>query len=284
MSLKITPKPKVQKKTLESVRILVADIERLPGHAKVQHRGLTVEGSFWDLNSFKHTTGRRIHPDDVFSYPRTICAAGQFYGDKETMFAAEWEKGGNEKFLRTVWEWINQADILVGHNVERFDLKMLRSGWLEYGWAPPSPVKIVDTLKVARSELGMESNTLDALCQRLGLNAKTDKYDARIAQAAVDGDVKAQKKLKSYNIGDIAASTSLYDRLRPYTKSHPHLAMWTGKEWACPNCGYDSIANNPTGEAYANVTRYKSFQCEKCGSHIRGNKKLIDPTATRTYR
>ena len=60
----LTVKPKIQKKTLEHVRILVADIERLPGYAKAQHRGLTVEGPFWDLNSFKHTIGRRIHPDD----------------------------------------------------------------------------------------------------------------------------------------------------------------------------------------------------------------------------
>lgn len=284
MALTITPKPRITKKTLESVRILVADIERLPGYAVVPHRGLTLEGPFWDLNSFKHTIGRRIHPDNVTAYPRTICAAGQFYGDKETMFAAEWEPGGNEQFLRTVWEWIDEADILVGHNVDRFDLRMLRSGWIEYGWAPPSPVKIVDTLKVARQSLGMESNTLDALCKRLGLNAKTDKYDPKIAQAAVDGDVKAQKKLRSYNIGDIAASTALYDRLRPYTTSHPHLAMWTGKEWACPNCGTENVANNPKGEAYANVTKYRAYQCPKCGTHIRGNKKQQDATQTRIYR
>ena len=86
-------KPKIQKKTLEHVRILIADIERLPGYAKVQHRGLTVEGPFWDLNSFKHTIGRRIHPDDVLEWPRTICAAGRFYGDKETMYAAYNQNG-----------------------------------------------------------------------------------------------------------------------------------------------------------------------------------------------
>src|SRR5699024_6052422 len=40
----LTVKPRLQKKTLEHVRMLGADIERLPGYAKVQHRGLTVEG------------------------------------------------------------------------------------------------------------------------------------------------------------------------------------------------------------------------------------------------
>lgn len=283
MALKATPKPRIQKKTIESVRILVADIERLPGHAKVQHRGLTVEGSFWDLNSFKHTIGRRIHPDDVVSWPRTICAAGQFYGDKTTMFSAEWEEGGHETFMRTVWEWMDEADILVGHNVQGFDWKHLVGGFIEYGWAAPSPVRFVDTLKVARNTAGWESNTLDALNKRLGVNAKTDKYSSQVAQAAVDGDVKAQNKLRKYNIGDIAASTSLYDRLRPYIKGHPHLSMYSGSEYGCPNCGAD-VAQNPTGEAYANVQKYKAFQCPKCGTHIRGNKKMNDPTQTRIYR
>lgn len=277
----LTVKPRIQKKTLEHVRILIADIERLPGYAKVSHRGLTIEGHFWDLNSFKHTTGRRIHPDDVIEWPRTICAAGRFYGDKDTMFAAEWE---DPAFLDDVWEWIDQADILVGHNVDRFDLRMLRSGWIEQGYAPPSPVKIVDTLKVARSELGMESNTLDSLCQRLGVKTKTDKYDPAVARAAVEGDEKAQKKLRAYNIGDIAASTALYDRLRPWIKNHPHLSMLNGEEWGCPNCGETNISNHPTGDAFANVQKYRAYQCPKCGTHIRGNKKMQNPVQTRSYR
>lgn len=283
MALKYAPKPKIQKATLKHVRILVADIERLPGYAKVNHRGLTVEGSFWDLNSFKHTTGRRIHPDDVVSWPRTICAAGRFYGDKETLFAAEWENN-HETFMRTIWAWMDEADVLVGHNVQGFDWKHIMGSFIEYGWTPPSPVKFVDTLKVARKEAGWESNTLDSLNKRLGVNAKTDKYSSQVAQAAVDGDEKAQRKIRAYNIGDIAASTSLYDRLRPYMTNHPHLSMWNGNEFGCPNCGYEKAGLSPTGEAYANVTKYRSYSCNKCGMNIRGNRKLQDPTHTRSYK
>ena len=279
----LTVKPRIQKKTAEAVKILTFDIERIPGVAKVQHRGLTIQGEFWDLGGWKHTIGRRIHADDVISWPRTICAAGRFYGQREVMFAAEWENG-HEAFMRTMWEWFDQASVLVGHNSLSFDEKHARSGFLEYGWTPPSPWKSIDTLRVARSQLNFESNTLDALAKRLGVVAKTDKYSADIAKAAVAGDAKAQKTIKIYNEGDVKATEAVFDRLRPYIKNAPHLGMWTGKEWSCPNCGFDGIANNPTGEAYANVTRYKAFQCEKCGTHIRGNRKLADPTQTRIYR
>ena len=283
MALTIKPSPKIQKKTTEHVKILTFDIERIPGRAKVQHRGLSIEGEFWDLGGWKHTIGRRIHADDVLEWPRTICAAGRWYGEREVMFSAEWENG-HEQFMRTMWAWFDQASVIVGHNSIGFDEKHARSGFLEYGWAPPAPWKSIDTLRVARNQLNFESNTLDSLAKRLGVAAKTDKYSADIAHAAIAGDEKAQNKLRKYNEGDIKATEAVFDRLRPYIKSGPHLGMWTGKEWACPNCGYDGIANNPTGEAYANVTRYRAYQCEKCGTHIRGNRKLSDPTQTRIYR
>ena len=279
----LTVKPRIQKSALEHVRALTLDIERIPGFARVQHRGLTVEGSFWDLNSFKHTIGRRIHPDDVVSWPRSICAAARFYGEKEIMFASEWDDG-HEGFMRKTWEWYDEATYVIGHNLQNFDSKHLKAGWAEYGWASPSPWQTVDTLKVARAEFAFESNTLDALCKRLGVQAKSDKYDPKVAQAAVDGDVKAQKKIRAYNCGDVKATESAYDRLRPWIKNHPHIGQFTGKEWSCPNCGFDGIANNPTGDAYTMVQRYRAFTCPKCNAHIRGNKKMQDPVQTRIYR
>lgn len=284
MSLAKAAAKRIAPAVAKQVRVLVVDIERVPGRAEVQHRGLTITGDFWDLGSWKHTTGRRIHADDVIEWPRTICAAAKWYDEKEVMFAAEWHAGGHEQFLRTVWEWYDQADLTVGHNVVAFDEAKLKSDWALYGWPKPRPWKPVDTLKVARTELGYESNTLDSLCKRLGVKAKTDKYDVGVARAACDGDEKAQRKLQRYNEGDIRASQALYDRLRPFIRNHPHLAMWTGDVWACPNCGEKDISRHNRGEAYANVQRYRAYQCPKCGHHIRGNKKLQDATQTRTYR
>src|SRR5690625_7237828 len=48
-----------------NARVVTLDIERIPGRARVKHRGLTIEGEFWDLSGWKHTIGRRIHADDV---------------------------------------------------------------------------------------------------------------------------------------------------------------------------------------------------------------------------
>lgn len=261
------------------VRALTIDIERLPGKARVQHRGLTIEGPLWDLNAWKHTIGRRIHADDVVEWPRTICAAARWYGEDEVMFAAEWEVGGYDAFMREVWSWVDDADILVGHNMDAFDQKHLMGGWAEMGLPAPSPYKVIDTLKIARRSFAMESNTLDALAKRLGVDAKTDKYDARIAKAAVEGDKEAQETLASYNRGDIIASEALFDRLRPYARNLPHMGMWVDDENACPSCGHTMVATGKT--VHANVQAYDGMRCEACGAHGRGTTKLKNPTRTR---
>lgn len=274
-------------KTVQA-RILTLDIERIPGRATVPHRGLTIDGEFWDLNGWKHTIGRRIHADNVTTWPRTICAAAKWYDEKPVMFAAEWEHG-HRAFMRTVWEWYDAADIVVGHNLDRFDTKHLKAGWAEYGWASPSPWKTVDTLKVARAEFAFESNTLDALCKRLGITAKSGKYDAETAHAACDGDEKAQRKIKAYNIGDIRATEAAYDRLRPWIKGHPHLGLYTpadgeGESWTCPNCGHGALIHHSDRTIRTAVQQYRAFECPNCGHHVRGNIRLRNPVQTRTAR
>ena len=265
-----------------NARVVTLDIERIPGRARVKHRGLTIEGEFWDLNGWKHTIGRRIHADDVLEWPRTICAAWRWYGEEEVHFAAEWEVGGNNGFLRRLWEVADECDIAIGHNAGGFDFPILAGDWAMLGLPAPSPFKIIDTLKVARSAFSMPSNTLDSLAKRLGVDSKTDKYDVRVAQAAVGGDKEAQATLESYNRGDIVASEALFDRLRPYAKGLPHMGMWTDSENACPNCGHDMA---PTGKiAHANVQAYAAMQCPSCGAHGRNTVRLKNPTRTRAAR
>ena len=196
-----------------NVNAVTLDVERIPGRHSTWHRGQTITGPFWDLNEIKAWTGKRIHADDVKEWPRTICAAWKWYGQEGVEFAAEWQVGGYDGFMRAVWEVFDRADLIIGHNADRFDARHLMGGWAEMGLPAPSPYKVVDTLKIARGTFAYESNTLDALNKRLGIDAKTDKYDARIARAAVNGDKEAQARIEDYNRGDIVASEALFDQI-----------------------------------------------------------------------
>ena len=265
-----------------NARVVTLDIERIPGRHSTWHRGQTITGPFWDLNEIKGWTGKRIHADDVKEWPRTICAAWKWYGQEDVEFAAEWEVGGYDGFMRAVWDVFDRADLIIGHNADRFDARHLMGGWAEMGLPAPSPCKVIDTLKIARGTFAYESNTLDALNKRLGIDAKTDKYNAQIAKDAVNGDIPSQRILEEYNRGDIIASEALFDRLRPYAKGIPHLGMWSDDEMACPSCGSTMTATGKT--VHANVQRYEHLACPNCGSHARGTATLKNPTRTRSAR
>lgn len=240
-------------------KVLTLDIERLKGQATVE---------FWSLGDFK---GRRIHHGDVTLWPRTICAAYKWYGQQRVQFAAEWLDGGREEMFRTLWDAYDAADIVVGHNLDGFDTKHLKTAWRELGFGPPSPFKTVDTLKVARAQFGDESKTLDALCKRVGLAGKTDRYDHEVARRACEGHKPSQSKLKGYNCGDVLATEALYDALRPWISNHPHLGLYSGEERSCHACGSTDLTAQ--GFTTTAVTTYARFRCDNCGAWSRKNHR-----------
>lgn len=251
-------------------RVLTLDIERLPGRARHQHRGLTIEGDFWDLSGWKHTIGYRLPPSSVVEWPRTICVAWRWYGETRTEFASEWGDGP-ERMLERVWDAYDQADVLYGHNLAGFDTKHLNTGWRDLGLPPPSPFKIVDTLTEARRTFGDESMQLAALTERLGIDTKTDAYQVAVARAAVAGDKAAQRKLRAYNVGDIAASEALVDRLRGWIPNHPHNLSGSPETGpTCNQCWGDNLA--PNGERLASQMAYPLFRCQDCGANVQGRK------------
>lgn len=246
--------------------VVTLDIERIPGRFATTWRGMTVEGDFWDLSETRRTIGRRLDPDEVTEWPRTICVAWRWQDQKRVHFASEWGQGRDE-MLRRVWDVFHKAEMLVGHNFAGFDEKILKGEWAMLGLTPPSPYKVYDTLKVARRELRLESNKMDSLCKRFGLNAKTDKYSVAMARAAVNGDRDAQRKIRAYNVGDIAASEALADWLRPWHRSHPIVGN-PSDDRVCTRCGSTDLTLD--AKRYrAVVMDYGMFLCDDCGSWMR---------------
>ena len=242
------------------------DIERMKGTAQVE---------FWDLGDYKN---RRLSHETVTEWPRTICTAWNWYGEDEIHFAAEWSKSGREGMLTQMWEAVDQADIIVGHNIQGFDVKKLNSEWRDVGMVPPSTYKIVDTLRETRKHFGDESKTLDALNKRLGIPAKTDKYDVELAKKALAGDRVAQLQIQAYNEGDIVASLELYDRIRGWMPNHPHLGLYSGEEFCCNQCGSNSLTRN--GTTLANQITYILYRCDTCGGNVKGLER-VNVTKTR---
>lgn len=232
------------------LKTLVIDVERLQGKAEIP---------FWGLSDYK---GRRIHHEYVTEWPRTICAGWRWIGEKRLSFAAEWETSPAE-FARTVRDVLDEADIITGHYVNKADRRWLNSLFRDHGIPWPSPFKVVDTLTIARRDLGDESMTLDALCKRFGIPAKTGKYDPDVARRAVEGDKTAQRQIRAYNLGDVDASTGLYFATLPLAHGHPHVAPIRGAtQTRCPRCSSANVHRD--GTHTPGVYVYARYRCDDC--------------------
>jgi len=60
-------------------------------------------------------------------------------------------------------DYLDKADIVIGHNVDKFDCNTINGRALVMGIRPPSPYKIVDTWQSAKKHFKFESNSLEYL-------------------------------------------------------------------------------------------------------------------------
>ena len=233
-------------------KILTLDIERLPGLAKV-----------WE----PRIRGGYVSPRNFVKWPELLCADARWYGEKDHLFTAEWDAGGHDMMVHRLWGWFDEAEIVVGYNSDRFDIPHLRTEWLRLGLQPPRPFKSVDLYKTVKT-FGFESKSLDSVTRRLGRPGKQLSYDMTLAQACVDGDEKAQRKMQRYNRGDVELTEWLYDRLRPWISTHPMIGPLSA-ELQCNRCGSEDL-DREQGTYRAVVIDYLLYRCRNCGGHVRG--------------
>lgn len=174
-------------------------------------------------------------------------------------------------------DMLDEADVVVAHNAEKFDNRVALGRILANGLDPPSPFRTIDTLKVARANFRYGSNTLAALCDRLTGQHKPSATHAALWYDCVQGDMDAWRKLKKYNNKDVAMLRELYLAERPFMKNHPNIATIDGDGAACPRCGSHKI--NYRGYAHTTVSTFRKIQCKECGSWSR--ERLADKNAVR---
>jgi uncharacterized protein YprB with RNaseH-like and TPR domain len=122
---------------------------------------------------------------------------------------------------------MEEADVLVGWNSASFDHKHINREFLENGMSPPSPVKDLDLMTIVKANFQFPSNKLDYVAQKLGVGAKVKHSGFELWIKCMDGDDKAWKEMKKYQIQDVQLLDNLYDILLPW---FPGSGSVTSKE------------------------------------------------------
>lgn len=162
--------------------------------------------------------------------------------------------------VKSLHDLLSQADILIGHNIDKFDIRKANTRFIKHGLDPIPLWKSVDTLKIARKHFYFMGNSLDALCGFFGLGQKKHHH-SDLWYRCYNGDKKAWKEMKEYNAQDVILGEKLYLKLRPWIKNHPNMNILLGSTSKCPFCGSDKT--------------------HKCGTEFR---KTLSPSLVQRYR
>jgi len=205
-------------------------------------------------------------------------AAKWLYSDKimgEVLTPEEIKREDDKSIVTSLWYLLDEADIVIAHNGDSFDVPKLKTRFLFHELPPPSFYQTIDTKKVAYKEFGFSSNKLDFIARFLGIGEKMDT-NMDLWVKCLEGDGESLWYMLHYNKHDVEILEQVYLKLRPYIKNHPNYNLYIdSEERVCPTCGGTHLTH--VGYYYYTPTgKYKDFRCEDCGALARERKTVLE--------
>jgi len=235
-----------------SAKILLIDIETAPIRAKV-----------WDI------WNQNISIDQIDNDWFILTWSAKWLFDKKVYSARltgkEAVKQDDKRVLKGIWELLNEADVVVAHNGDKFDIPRLNTRFIINRLNPPLPYQSIDTLKTIKRQFSFTSNKLDFVNKMLQLPRKAKNEGFPMWSKCYVGEEKSLKDMERYNVQDVRILEDTYLRLRPWIKPHPNVGLFILDTNAkhCPSCG--SIDLKDEGKKYyTTANAYDQFRCNNC--------------------
>ena len=241
----------------QGVKILIFDIETAPLKAYMWN--------IWNQNIY---ADQMISNWFMLSWSAKWLGDSKMYSDvltKDEVFAEN-----DKRITKSIWLLLDEADIVVAHNGDKYDLPKIRSRFLLNNLPPVTPYRSIDTLKVAKREFGFISNKLDAIATELQIQGK-NPHGMKMWVDCMNGDEEILKEMLEYNEQDVYLLEEVYLKFRPHIKNHPNVTIDLDLDKpACTTCGSDDIFLD--GSYSTQVNSYDTYRCKNCNS-IAGRKR-----------
>jgi hypothetical protein len=244
-------------------KILIFDIETTP-----------LEAYVWQSQVWK----ARVTDENIISQWYMLTWSAKWLGSNEMMSmrltGKEVKKEDDKRIVKGLWRLLNEADIVVAHNGDSFDVPNINSRFIINGLFPTTPYQTIDTKKIAAKQFGFTHNSLNALGRVFGLGQKIGT-DFDLWKRCKDGNEEALMYMEEYNRGDVDLLEDVYLKLRPWIKGHPNVALYMDtEETVCHVCG--SLNVEPESFYFTGVGKYPTYRCKDCGGAVsRGRKSVL---------
>ncbi len=176
------------------------------------------------------------------------------------------------KLLGNLWKLLNEADIVVGQNSKRFDVKKINARLVLNGYPKPSTFRQIDTLNIAKAQFGFTSNKLQYMTDQLCTKYKKlehGKFAGHLLwSGCMKNDPEAWAEMKLYNINDVLSLEELYDILSSWDNTLPNFDVYVDEI-------LDMSVWEEDGFHYSNVGKYKRYRNKITGVQRRSRVNLL---------
>lgn len=231
---------------------------------------LDIETSLMEVYSF-WIHEQIIWIDQIKNDWNIICWSAKWLFDDEIMSDSLTSKEAinkdDKRIVTSLWELLDEADVIIAHNGDHFDIPKARTRFLKHWLNNPSPFQTIDTLKIARKEFKVTSNKLDYLCRFLWLNVKVETGWIELWKQCWMWNEEAIETMSNYCDNDVLILEELYLKIRSYASLHTNLWMYVESDVpVCPKCLSTELVWGL--KYYTGVNEYSAARC-KCGAIVR---------------
>ncbi len=175
----------------------------------------------------------------------------------------------DSRIVRSLADLVAEADIVVAHNGDKFDMPRLNARLLAMRQTPMGPYQTIDTLKLAKRNFNLPYYKLDYIAEFLGLGKKI-KTDFDLWIDVYHGDEAAISEMLEYNINDVVLLEQVFEAMIPYVTRLTRLFRATmPNEVKCAYCGHDQFTKRGEDWYETQASTFQKYQCKKCGKYAR---------------
>lgn len=239
-------------------RILLFDIETAPIKAHIwsiwqQGVGLNQIEADWHILSF---CAKWLGEDEVI------------YMDQRNAKNIE----DDTELLESLWTLLNEADVVIGQNCRRFDVKKVNARFILNGFPKPSTFRQIDTMEIAKKQFGFTSNKLEYMTDKLCTTYKKSKHKKfhghELWSECLKGNMEAWDEMEEYNRLDVLSLEELYNILSSWDNTLPNFDVFVDDV-------LDMSVWEKDGFHYSNLGKYQRYRNRDTGQQRRSRVNLL---------
>lgn len=175
--------------------------------------------------------------------------------------------------LKEFLDVANEAEELVGHNGDKFDLAWIRTRCLFHRIPMFPNYTTIDTLKISRSKFRFNSNRLDYIASYLGLGGKIKSDSMWWEDIVLRKDEGSMAKMIAYCKKDVRLLEYVFAELSKHVEPKTHYGVIKNdNRGSCPECGSNRLVKQRIRVTATGIKRYR-FSCKDCGKYHSKSEK-----------